>query len=58
MSVKKNLKENSIIAFEHAYNQSAEITNLIKKYLPNFEVKTVKDYQNRERFTFASSFKI
>ncbi len=58
MSVKKNLKENSIIAFEHAYNQSAEITNLIKKYLPNFEVKTVKDYQNRERFTFASSFKM
>jgi len=58
MSVKKNLKENSIIAFEHAYNQSAEITNLIKKYLPNFEVTTVKDYQNRERFTFASSFKM
>jgi release factor glutamine methyltransferase len=50
--VKTYLKEKSLIAFEHGYQQSEAIKELIKKYLPEANIHQKKDMQGKDRMTF------
>ncbi len=49
--VEQIANEQYIIAFEHAYDKSTEIAALVHKYLKDVEVRSIKDLQNKDRFT-------
>ena len=51
-SVKKNLKEKSLIAFEIGFTQGNDILELAKKYFPHSNVWVEKDLQEKDRFVF------
>jgi len=46
------MKDKCIIGFEHGYNKTAEIEDLARKYYPNANIYTLKDYQGLDRMTF------
>jgi release factor glutamine methyltransferase len=46
------LNERFIIAFEHAYNTSKKIKNMLKKEFPHTEIIQYKDMQGKDRMTF------
>lgn len=54
-TVKKNLKEEFLIAFEIGYTQKDAITNIIKSHLENIEIECLKDMQERDRMIFIYS---
>lgn len=45
------LKEKSIIAFEHGWNQREAMTKLVMKYFPNSEFEIIKDLNQKDRIT-------
>ena len=51
-TVKKNLKEKFLIAFEIGHTQKDEIINIIKSHLENIEIECLKDMQERDRMIF------
>ncbi len=51
-TVKKNLKEEFLIAFEIGHTQKDEIINIIKTHLENIEIECLKDMQERDRMIF------
>lgn len=48
---KNHLKENSIIFFEHGFDQSLLIEKLAYKHLDNIKVKQYQDMQQKDRIT-------
>jgi release factor glutamine methyltransferase len=50
--VKPFLKENYIIAFEHAYNTSDKMKSLIQSIFDDVQIVQIKDMQGLDRFTF------
>ncbi len=49
---KSHLKEKSLLAFEHGYQQKEAIHHLIKQYFNNSIIIQTKDLQDKDRFTF------
>jgi release factor glutamine methyltransferase len=45
------LKQKSIIAFEHGWNQKDKMIALIKQYFPNSEYEIIKDLNGKDRMT-------
>ncbi len=56
-NVKKFLKERYLIALEIGFQQSVKVIQLIKKELPNANLKTRKDFNNINRFIFIYQLK-
>ncbi len=56
--IKNSLNTNYLIAFEIGDKEGQDITNIVKKYLPNAYVLLEKDYNNYDRYIFISSKKI
>ena len=52
---KDNLNKNYLIAFEIGNKEGQDITNIVKKYLPNAYVLLEKDYNNYDRYIFISN---
>lgn len=50
--IKKNLKEQALIAFEIGESQGEAVSKLISKYLKNIEIEVKKDMQGRDRMVF------
>jgi release factor glutamine methyltransferase len=48
---KKIVKDKSIIAFEHGWNQKEQMERLIKKYYPQSRYEIIKDLNNKDRIT-------
>ena len=53
--ISQNLAKNFLIAFEIGDKQGAIVKNLILKYLPNTFVNIERDYNNYERYVFATN---
>ena len=51
-NVKKNLKDRSIIAFEIGSDEKDDIIKIIREELPNSQIITKKDLQQRDRMIF------
>ncbi|GLO67681.1 protein-(glutamine-N5) methyltransferase, release factor-specific [Oceanobacillus sp. E9] len=51
------LSEQSILAFEIGFDQSAAITNMIRQNLPSREVCTIKDINEKDRILLANVIK-
>ena len=51
-SVKKHLKERSLIAFEIGYTQGNDIKKIVEETLPNSKILIEKDLSERDRFVF------
>ncbi|MCR3906026.1 MAG: peptide chain release factor N(5)-glutamine methyltransferase [Tenericutes bacterium] len=49
---KNHLKEHSLIAFEHGFQQKQRIFEIAKKHFPNAHIVQVKDLAGKDRFTF------
>ena len=47
----KILKDKSLIAFEHGWNQKEKMINLINKYFPNSKYEIIKDINGKDRIT-------
>lgn len=47
----KILKDKSIIAFEHGWNQKEKMISLINKYFPNSKYEIIKDINGKDRIT-------
>ena len=45
------LKEQSFLAFEHSHTKGKEMKDLALKYFPQAEVVSIKDLNNKDRFT-------
>ena len=56
-NVKKFLKERYLIALEIGFQQSVKVIQLVKKELPNANLKTRKDFNNINRFIFIYQLK-
>ena len=54
-SIKNNLKNKYLIAFEIGITQAKEISKLIDKYLPNSKYYIEKDLTNRDRYIFITN---
>ena len=52
----KYLNKNFMICFEIGYTQGEEIKELALKYLSNIDIKIEKDYSNKDRFIFITSY--
>lgn len=53
-NIKPFLKNNSLIAFEIGFEQKNKIRKIVKKYLPNYKIQSIKDMQKKDRFIFIS----
>ncbi len=53
--IKNNLQEKFIIAFEIGDNEGSKIKELVNTYLPNSNIKILKDYNNYERYMFITN---
>jgi release factor glutamine methyltransferase len=51
--VKTILKDQYLVAFEHAYNKATDLKALIETYLPEATIVQKKDMQGKDRMTFA-----
>ena len=51
-TIKNNLKDNFIIAFEIGYLQGDSIKKIANKYLDNMNISIEKDMQGKDRFVF------
>ena len=51
-TVKNNMKERCIIAFEIGYEQAQQINELIKEYLEDVKVIVKKDMSDKDRMIF------
>lgn len=47
----KILKDKSMIAFEHGWNQKEKMISLIKQYFPNSKYEIIKDINGKDRIT-------
>jgi release factor glutamine methyltransferase len=52
-NITKHMHEKTYIMFEHGYQQAYDLQQLIRSYLPNMNVITVKDMQGLKRMTMA-----
>ncbi len=50
--VKTYLNDSFLIAFEHAYNKTKELKEIIKTHIPDAEIIQKKDLQGKDRMTF------
>lgn len=50
-NIKGLLKEKSFLAFEHSFSKKQAMIDLANKYFPNAQIISIKDMQNKDRFT-------
>ena len=53
--IKPHLRDEFLIAFEHAFNQAKAIKKLVKKELGNVSIIQKKDLQGKDRMTFVKN---
>jgi len=53
-NIQKNDLQPELIVFEIGMNQGVILTELCQKYLPTYQIKIEKDYQQRDRFAWIS----
>ena len=50
-NIKGLLKEKAFLAFEHSFSKKQAMIDLAKKYFPDAEIISIKDMQDKDRFT-------
>lgn len=50
-NIKGLLKEKAFLAFEHSFSKKQAMIDLAKKYFPKAEIISIKDMQEKDRFT-------
>lgn len=50
-NIKDLLKEKAFLAFEHSFSKKQAMIDLAKKHFPNAEIISIKDMQDKDRFT-------
>lgn len=50
-NIKGLLKEKAFLAFEHSFSKKQAMIDLAKKYFPEAEIISIKDMQEKDRFT-------
>ena len=50
-NIKPLLNQKAFLAFEHSFSKKQAMIDLAKKYFPNAEIISIKDMQEKDRFT-------
>ena len=50
-NIKPLLNDKAFLAFEHSFSKKQAMIDLAKKYFPNAEIISIKDMQDKDRFT-------
>ena len=50
-NIKGLLKEKAFLAFEHSFSKKQAMVDLARKYFPDAEIISIKDMQDKDRFT-------